>query len=413
LHAKNSRFRPSVIGAWDRGVPRRLFELRIVRKHNALRLCPRFANRRAQGAAGPDATVEYAYVVNNGDRSISAYKINATSGALTAVSGLFRTGADPTALALDPASDFVYAVNAGSDNISAYSIDVSTGALKKVAGSPFGTGRQPEGVAVDPTGKFAYVANAGSYFGSSGNIYAYKINAATGALTPVFGSPFTAGNGPIDVVVDPKGTFVYVTNQNSNNVSAFKINTTTGALKQVAGSPFASAYPIGLVVDPSGKFVYVTDGGVSSSGGGVWAYKINTTSGALSEVLGSPFAAGAQPASVVVGPTGKFAYVGNAGGATISAYQINTSSGALTQVKGSPFLGASTPYGVTVDPTGGFLYVANNSYNTGYGSVSGYQINATSGALTLVAGSPLAAGKSPFDIASCRVASGKCVPPPL
>jgi len=376
-------------------------------------VAPDSQTRRPQGAVGPDATAEYAYVVNSGDRSISAYKINTTTGALTSVTGLFRTGADPTALALDPAGDFLYAVNAGSDNVSAYGIDVSTGALKKIAGSPFGTGLQPEGVAVDPSGKFAYVANAGRYFGSSGNVYAYKINAATGALTPVFGSPFTAGNGPIDVAVDPKGTFVYVTNQNSYNISAFKINTTTGALKQVAGSPFASAYPIGLVVDPSGKFVYVTDGGVSSSGGGVWAYKIDTASGALSEVLGSPFAAGAQPACVVVDPTGKFAYVGNAGGATISAYQINATSGALTQVKGSPFLGASTPYGVTVDPTSGLLYVANNSYNTGYGSVSGYEINATSGALTLVTGSPFAAGKSPFDIASCRVASGKCIPPPL
>jgi 6-phosphogluconolactonase (cycloisomerase 2 family) len=268
-------------------------------------------------------------------------------------------------------------------------------------------------VAVDPTGKFLYVANYGAYSNSSGNVYAYKINAATGALTPVFGSPFTAGQNPIDVVVDPKGTFVYVTNGGSNNVSAFKINATTGALKQVSGSPFASAYPVSIVVAPTGKFAYVTDSGVSSYGGGVAAYEINATSGALTVVLGSPFAAGADPGSVVVDPSSKFAYVGNAGGATISAYQINATSGALTQVAGSPFLGASTPYGVTVDPTSKFLYVANNSYNTGYGSVSGYQINATTGALTLVAGSPFAAGKSPADIVSCRVTSGKCIPPPL
>ncbi len=374
---------------------------------------PGSSGRMTPSGAVPDATAEYVYVVNNGDRSISAYQINATTGALTLVTGLFRTGADPSALAVDPAGDFVYAVNAGSDNVSAYSIDVSTGALKKVAGSPFGTGRQPEGVAVDPTGKFAYVANAGAYSNSNGNVYAYKINATTGALSPVFGSPFAAGDAPIDVVVDPKGTFAYVTNQNSNNISAFKINATTGGLKQVTGSPFASAYPGSVVVDPTGKFAYVTDQGISSSGGGVWAYKINGTSGALTVVLGSPFAAGADPFSVVVDPAGKFAYVGNGGGATVSAYQINANSGALTQVHGSPFLGASNPVGVTVDPTSKFLYTANNSYNTGDGSVSGYQINATTGALSLVAGSPFAAGKSPFGIASCRVTSGKCVPPPL
>ena len=38
--------------------------------------------------------------------------------------------------------------------------------------------------------EFAYVANA-----SSNNVSAYSINAATGALTPVTGSPFPAGGG--------------------------------------------------------------------------------------------------------------------------------------------------------------------------------------------------------------------------
>ena len=46
-----------------------------------------------------------------------------------------------------------------------------------------------------PGGTFAYVANFGS-----NNVLAYSINATTGALTPVTGSPFTAGSGPNSVV---------------------------------------------------------------------------------------------------------------------------------------------------------------------------------------------------------------------
>ena len=49
----------------------------------------------------------------------------------------------------------------------------------------------PSAVAVDPTGKFAYVGNDGS-----NNISAYAIDANTGALTPVTGSPFSAGLNP-------------------------------------------------------------------------------------------------------------------------------------------------------------------------------------------------------------------------
>jgi 6-phosphogluconolactonase len=364
--------------------------------------------RSAQRAAGPDATVEYVYVTNSGDKSISAYKIDATSGALTPINGLFATGNQPDAIAIDPTGKFVYVGNSNSDNVSAYSINVTTGALKKVAGSPFGTGVQPYGVAVDPSGKFAYVANYG--YGSNGNVSAYTINATSGALTPVFGSPFEAGFEPEGVVVDPKGKFAYVSNCGSGTVSAYKINAATGALKQVAGSPFSSGYgPQDLVVDSIGKFMYVASNGVSSSYGLVFAYQINATSGALSPVLGSPFSGGFVPYGIVDDPSGKFAYVTNELGNSVSAYKINPSSGALTQIFGSPFGTGGSPLSVTVDPTGAFAYVANYNGN----DVSAYQINATSGALSPVSGSPFAAGSQPYAIAACRVSSGKCIPPPL
>ncbi|MGC9237930.1 MAG: beta-propeller fold lactonase family protein, partial [Thiomonas sp.] len=56
--------------------------------------------------------------------------------------------------------------------------------------------KHPYSVTVTPAGTFAYVANAGS-----NNVSAYSINATTGALTPVAGSPFAAGNLPLSVVV--------------------------------------------------------------------------------------------------------------------------------------------------------------------------------------------------------------------
>src|SRR5580698_9104200 len=56
---------------------------------------------------------------------------------------------------------FAYVANYDSANVSAYTINAKTGKLTPVAGSPFGAGTEPEGVAVDPTGKFAYVANYG------------------------------------------------------------------------------------------------------------------------------------------------------------------------------------------------------------------------------------------------------------
>ena len=123
-----------------------------------------------------------------------------------------------------------------------------------------------------PSGRFLYVANI-----CDDNISAYAIDASTGALEPVPGSPFAAGSGPIAVVVDPSGRFAYANNMWSSDVTAYSIDASTGALSQISGSPFqAGLYPQRLTVDPAGRFVYVPNAGsdgisVFSIDGGTWS----------------------------------------------------------------------------------------------------------------------------------------------
>lgn len=54
---------------------------------------------------------------------------------------------------VDPSGTFLYIANSGSGNISAYSIDSSSGALSAIAGSPFSSGTSPRSTTVDPSGK--------------------------------------------------------------------------------------------------------------------------------------------------------------------------------------------------------------------------------------------------------------------
>src|SRR5271170_1137896 len=54
---------------------------------------------------------------------------------------------------------FAYVVNRGSNDVSAYTVDAMTGALTALAGSPFAVGTLPVGITVDPTGNYAYVVN--------------------------------------------------------------------------------------------------------------------------------------------------------------------------------------------------------------------------------------------------------------
>jgi 6-phosphogluconolactonase len=225
--------------------------------------------------------------------------------------------------------------NDGSNNVFAYTINATSGALTQVNGSPFGQGTASGDMAVDPTGKFAYVTNLDSYTGVAG-VSGYAINAANGALTQVNGSPFQASFGPLGVAVDPTGKFAYVTNiglgtsGNPGSISAYRVKVVSGALTQVKGSPFAAGTsPFNVAVDPTGKFTYV----INLYSNDVSAYRIDARSGALTQVAGSPFATGAYPDGLAIAPTGKFAYVADGDSDSVSAYTINATSGALTQAR--------------------------------------------------------------------------------
>jgi 6-phosphogluconolactonase len=154
---------------------------------------------------------------------------------------------------VDPTGKFAYVACYGSDNLYGYSIDATTGALRPLPGSPFADiGSGPEGVVLAPSGKFAYVPNsfAPPYFPDD-FVAAYAIDATRGTLTPVAGSPFkVVGRDDQGLAVDAASKFVYVTSVVNSDISAFAIDPISGALRKVKGSPFADAgsEPIGIAV---------------------------------------------------------------------------------------------------------------------------------------------------------------------
>jgi len=340
----------------------------------------------------PSGKFLYVPVNANNPYSIVGYTVDPLTGMLTQFAGAPPSaGTNPFDVAVDPAGKFAYAVNFGSNNVSAYTIDPVSGALTQVTGSPFAAGNNPISATVDPLSKFLYVANSAS-FGGSPNVSAYTINSATGALVPVPGSPFAAGTSLVDVTVDPGGKFLYVVDQ-AGFVSIFSIDPTNGALaflKFIEARPLPLAIAINKGTTPvtyTPKFAYVANSGSNN----ISAYTIDPGSGALTAVSGSPFPAGMQPGSISVHPNGKLAYAVNTVDQTISAYSIDPTTGALAQI-GQPIAEGQVGAGaVMIDPSGQFLYVVNTNVQGSQGSVSAYQINSASGALTPITGSPFTA----------------------
>jgi 6-phosphogluconolactonase len=188
-----------------------------------------------------------------------------------------------------------------------------------------------------------------------------------------------------------------VANGSTANISVLGITATDGVLSAVLGSPFAAGtFPRGLAIDPSGKFLYVANSSSSiSTGNYVLGFSIDP-SGGLTPVPGSPFAAGLNPVSVAVEPSGRFVYVADNGGSSISAYSLNSTSGALTPITGSPFTIPNFPIALTVDGSGKYVLVGHD----GTTGVSVLAIDGTTGGLTPVSGSPFPAATKVFGITS-------------
>ena len=80
-------------------------------------------------------------------------------------------------------------------------------------------------------------------------------------------------------------------------------------------------------------FAYVTIPALNEIAG----FSIDSASGTLTPLAGSPFPAGQGPSATAESDGGYFLYVVNAGSSTLSVYSIDQTSFALTPVSGSPF----------------------------------------------------------------------------
>jgi 6-phosphogluconolactonase len=259
-----------------------------------------------------------------------------------------------------------------------------------VTGSPFAAGQGSSSVAIDPTGKFVYVGNEDDSPG--GDVSGYKIDATSGALTPMDGSPFLPESGGSGVTVAPSGKFGYV-GSGGDQVTAFSIDPTTGVPTVVAGSPFLGSFSLTLAVSPSSKFVYAV------GGGNISAFSVNATTGKLTSVKGSPFPAGDDDYYVTMDPAGTRLYVTNVIGSNeVWTYKI-AENGALTVLNkvrtpqmAGPVALLTGSAAVTYTPK--FAYVANGASN----NISAYTIQATNGHLTALSGSPAATGTTPSSV---------------
>jgi 6-phosphogluconolactonase len=353
---------------------------------------PFSAQGSSTGWIATDPLGQFVFAVNettsvDSNGSIAVFRIG-VSGELTPVPGSpFPGGYHPDSAAIDPTGKFLYVSGWAAQSILGYSINRSTGALIPLSSSPPSGSAWP--MKMHPSGRFLYAAFA--TYGAAYSLKAYSVNPATGALTYASDAPGTFASILDGLDIDPSGTFLYAAQRGVGYpgtalIHGFSVDAGTGALSSVPGSPYIfgdggqSTYgdsPTKLHVDPTGRFLLVPDGGTHST---VFVYLIGSN-GALTQTTASPFATGpipgpyqigTQPSDVTFDPLGRFAYVannaiavcGNTLCSTVAAFSI-ADSGALIPVLGSPFLSGPNPQSIAsvtqiIPAQFGIAYVSPN-----------------------------------------------------
>jgi 6-phosphogluconolactonase len=311
---------------------------------------PNFAVGSNPDAVAPHTSGDFLYIADFSGDDVTLLDINKSNGNLSVpVStsivvpvnppNIFATGAGPVSLAMSPTAPFLYVANQTAGSVTGFTVDPGTGSLGLIANFPITPVSHPTSLAVSPKGDFLFLANS-----AEGTVAIFSIG-SNGALTQA-GAPVSMGAGatPNSVAVEHSGRFLYVSDTAHNAVLGFSIQS-GGALTPVNGSPFAAGTgPTGLGIDPQGALLYAANGGSNN----VSAYIIDSTSGALGAVSGSPFATGGVgPSAVAVESTTSFVYVTDQTSHDIAAFSI-ASNGALKALTGSPFNVATAASSISV-----------------------------------------------------------------
>lgn len=358
-----------------------------------------------------------------GANSVTAFSVDSTTFALTNL-GTTPTGGTgcggglyaSNRIITSPSGNYLYVANGGSNTITVFKVNQTTGALT-AAGSPVPTGgtacngsTNGMSLAINQDDKFLYAASAISY-----NITTFSVG-KNGTLTAL-GSPLTLPDSPDGIKVRPDGKFLAVAfyetanlESYDNQIGMYSIGK-NGALTAVPGSPFPTGGTYGEAGVDFQCGEKVLFGGEVSPNVNVDVFGVGKT-GALTPVPGSPFTyTGASNSNVVVWNSfGQMLFVSNQSSSSVTDFIVGP-KGNLTPGANQPTsLGSAGPSGMAVNTirtpaltTVTLLYVVDYFYQ----QVFVFTV-AIDGTLSAVSGSPFAttAGGVPLSIAA--IPSGDC-----
>jgi 6-phosphogluconolactonase (cycloisomerase 2 family) len=179
---------------------------------------------------------------------VKTFAVNPVTGDLSGPVGEAATGSAPWSIVVDPNDRFAFVASLSSDEVQTYALDQDTGVLHLRGG--IAVQSKPTSLAIDGEGRFLYVGKQQPF--SNHNLEVYAIDSG-GGLSLAEGLLTGTGSmvGPMAVVAEPEGQFVYSVDQNANLIP-FQLDPSTGTLTPgTAVSGVSVGGSFGGVGDPS------------------------------------------------------------------------------------------------------------------------------------------------------------------
>ncbi|MEO5999031.1 MAG: beta-propeller fold lactonase family protein [Chitinophagaceae bacterium] len=267
------------------------------------------------------------------------------------------------ALILDKASMMLYAVNAGDNTISSFKV-ASNGTLQlhQTIGSG---GTMPISLSVYKS--WLYVVNGG------GNICGFKVS-GMGDLSMIPGSMQKLSNGdagPAEILFQPDGSHLVVTEKNTNKICTFKVNSMGVAEAPVVNPAYAET-PFGFVIAGVNQLIIT-----NAFGGAAGKSVISSLSVGDNGVTGLTSSVPNMQTSVcwiTLTKDEDYAYVTNTSSNTISSLHIGAKN-RLELVDATAAKTGTAPIDIIVSSDAKFIFNVNSMSR----SISGYKIMPTGG----------------------------------
>jgi 6-phosphogluconolactonase len=279
--------------------------------------------------------------------AVSAYAVDRKTGALHLLNTVSSQGAGPAHLSVDASGKYVFVANYAGGSVAVLPIQ-SSGALGPATyvhqdtgsvGPTVPTSAPPGSFAfsghdnphahmiqADPSNRFVLYTDLGQ-----DRIYVSALDAGSGKLSPVAGSPFSTppGDGPRHFVFHRNGRGLYSTQEEASTVIFFHFDAATGSLRP---QQTISTLPRGfkgtnftaeILLSPDQRFLYVSN-------------RLHDTVGIFSldhegrlTYVGEASTMGDYPRHIQIAPGGGFLYACNQRSDSITSFRVDRNTGQL------------------------------------------------------------------------------------